>query len=292
LQEQIIAGEISYQDALRDCTIEGQVEINEPENDYSPRILGAAWGWVTQRVQQSLHAIGSPAWEYYESCETTEDFLLGRCGRDEPTSEDFDTDDEQLACLGAPNTTLTPPNGSTFAERKAYLAAEIQDLAQQNNIEPELLWGILNIEGSPYLRAVLNGETIRCAELLNTCGAVGPMQIIHSECVEQTGVCRNANVNYLSTQLDRSGEDLCSLEGSVSFAAGEFLSSSSGETAEQRAGRYHGFPEASSNGAQNCGGPVDGCNGLNYCQCAAYGFENDFQDALQQYRQIVGDQVQ
>src|SRR5690606_15754827 len=54
--------------------------------DPEPRIHGGLLGGVMRDIQLSLQRTGSDAWYYIRSCETTEDFLLGRCnenaGRD------------------------------------------------------------------------------------------------------------------------------------------------------------------------------------------------------------------
>ncbi|PIR58616.1 MAG: hypothetical protein COU69_04650 [Candidatus Pacebacteria bacterium CG10_big_fil_rev_8_21_14_0_10_56_10] len=46
----------------------------------APRILGAVLGHWMVEIQKSLHGINSGFHRFLSSCQTTEDFLLGRCG--------------------------------------------------------------------------------------------------------------------------------------------------------------------------------------------------------------------
>lgn len=70
----------------------------ENQIDKEPRILGAWFGAVTIKVQQSLRNIGSSSWDYITSClesdKPTEDFLLGRCSGLVTRDGTQDTDDE------------------------------------------------------------------------------------------------------------------------------------------------------------------------------------------------------
>jgi len=42
-------------------------------------ILGARLGWIFRNIQTSLNSKASLAYNYFESCKTTEEFLLGKC---------------------------------------------------------------------------------------------------------------------------------------------------------------------------------------------------------------------
>lgn len=57
------------------------VEIAEEDpEDRQPRYPGAILGHIMRQTQQALVAVGSDAYEYIRSCQTTTDYLLGRCG--------------------------------------------------------------------------------------------------------------------------------------------------------------------------------------------------------------------
>ena len=270
-----------------ECRISGELSIidksRDPNQEESlmPRILGGGFGWVTHRLQQSLFPRGSNGWDYYQSCETTQDFLLGRCGNESETGpgDGAETSGDTLACLGAENSVYTP-EGATEQERLDNVKDLVRQVARETDTPPDLLWGVLNIEGSPFLRRVRAGQPFECAELVNSCGAVGPMQIIHGGCYQANGgTCSSGLPPSAFEALDRSpeaiGSNICNIKEALTFAAEDYLSNSgrfASYTPEQRAGLYHGYGGASADGSEACGGEVQGCNGLNYCECATQGF--------------------
>ncbi len=264
-----------------ELTIIDQSKDPNQEESLNPRILGGVWGWVTRKAQQSLYPRGTIGWEYYESCKTTQDFLLGRCGDENVSSPEGDVGvaNGEVACLGAENSVYTP-EGATEQERLDNVKDLVRQVARETDTPPDLLWGVLNIEGSPFLRRVRAGQPFECAELVNSCGAVGPMQIIHGGCYQANGgTCSSGLPPSAFEALDRSpeaiGSNICNIKEALTFAAEDYLSNSgrfASYTPEQRAGLYHGYGGASADGSQNCGGEVQGCNGLNYCECATQGF--------------------
>lgn len=70
----------------------------EIQKDKEPRILGARFGLITIKLQQTLRQANSSTWKYVTSClesETpTEDFLTGRCSGT-PTSDGRTNQDEE-----------------------------------------------------------------------------------------------------------------------------------------------------------------------------------------------------
>lgn len=73
----------------------------ELQKDKEPRMLGAWFGAVTIKLQQSLRSIGTSSWDYVTSClesETpTEDFLLGRCSGLVTSDGQQDDEDEPIS---------------------------------------------------------------------------------------------------------------------------------------------------------------------------------------------------
>lgn len=87
--------------AFKDDRCKKSVEVtldSESQTNKEPRILGAWFGAVTIKIQQSLRNIGTSSWDYLTSClesETpTEDFLLGRCSGLATTSGNQKNEDE------------------------------------------------------------------------------------------------------------------------------------------------------------------------------------------------------
>lgn len=91
---------ISYEEyEWQNCMKVPEAEIkSEEQTDKEPRILGARFGLITVKLQQTLRLVGTSHWEYVTSCleseSPTEDFLTGRCsgvatreGRVDPEEE-------------------------------------------------------------------------------------------------------------------------------------------------------------------------------------------------------------
>ncbi len=82
-------------------------------------VLGGRFGFWMRNVQKALNARESSAWKYFDSCKTTEEFLLGKCtggnfgqegtgentGEGEVTGDDFDTLESVAQCFGGPRIT-------------------------------------------------------------------------------------------------------------------------------------------------------------------------------------------
>ncbi len=176
----------------------------------------------------------------------------------------------------------------------------IQTVASSEGVPPEILWGLLRIEGAGTITAVCNApnsqptSTIACT--INSVGATGPMQILSK-------TCSSAAVVDVWANLGVSGNP-CELEASLTGAAR--LLKQRYNLANIRdvegiarwyvaAGAYHGLClstdqysaggcnetkriqiDTSGNVAgQLCGGvvvgkspAVQGCGSRNYCQCA------------------------
>ena len=72
----------------------GATVVDTQSFDRQPRVLGGVLGNLMRSIQLSLHTIGSGAYNYVASCETTEEFLTGNCsgkGPDTASSDGVDT---------------------------------------------------------------------------------------------------------------------------------------------------------------------------------------------------------
>lgn len=58
---------------------EERVSITVKQDNTGVGILGGHLGFWMRKVQMQLSSRITPAWEYFESCSTTEEFLLGKC---------------------------------------------------------------------------------------------------------------------------------------------------------------------------------------------------------------------
>lgn len=253
--------------------------------DFEPRIKGGLLGQVMRDIQLSLRRVGSQAWYYIESCQTTEEFLLGQC--DEDAANKPRGDDELAgqckALYGSAGTNATMTvydREQTF--RKVVAAARKVAPASEAKRFAQTLWGVLEIEGSPYLRVmrtVADGSTdeIACAETINSCGAVGPLQIIQGACV--TNACPYSDLNYLRS-FERP-DNLCDIEEALDWTAENLWNQY--DTSITDDDERHAAMAGSHAGLGRCdeafsAQPIGGCNALSYCDCASFGFSNRFED--------------
>jgi hypothetical protein len=255
-----------------------------------PRVKGGLLGQVMQDIQLSLRRVGSNAWYYIESCETTEQFLLGQC--DENAAANSQDGDElagqckELYGASGTNSTMTVyDRQETFkrvvaAAQRAAASGKLP--AGETKRFAQTLWGVLEIEGSPYLRVMrttADGTTssINCAETINSCGAVGPLQIIQGACV--TDSCSFSDLNLLR-KFDRP-DNLCDLNTALDWTASNLLThydpaiANIDERHAAMAGNHAGLGACTEAFSQQ---PIGGCNALNYCDCASFGFSDRFDD--------------
>lgn len=253
--------------------------------DFEPRIKGGLLGQVMRDIQLSLRRVGSQAWYYIESCQNTEEFLLGKCDED-AANRSRDADDLAGQCgelygSGGTNPTMTVyDREQTF--RKVVAAARKVAPASEAKRFAQTLWGVLEIEGSPYLRVmrtVADGSTdeIACAETINSCGAVGPLQIIQGACV--TNSCPYSDLAYLRS-FERPA-DLCNIDEALDWTAENLWNQYDASIADDD--ERHAAMAGSHAGLGRCdedfsAQPIGGCNALSYCDCASFGFSNRFND--------------
>lgn len=258
-----------------------QVNIISSQNDTkAPRVLGAVLGKVTLYIQKVISPLDSPMAKYIAACEQTdnptENFLLGTCQNPDAAASELTSDAIPSSCQDFASQMIDLPNSIDEYKTLTY------SIAEQKGVDPNLLWGVVNIESGRVLTAIANGQSqLACKNTINSCGAVGPMQVIVGDCV--TDSCTSANTGILKT-FDRTG-NFCNIEDSLKWAADYLNQNRSyvtnlrpGASAKQilymMAGRYYGLPDATLVKDACEGAPaVSGCNGLNYCQCAVDGFD-------------------
>ncbi len=120
-----------------EATIDGGQQV-----DLEPRILGARFGAVTIKVQQSLRNIGSSSWDYITSCleseKPTEDFLLGRCSGlvtnngEQETEDDLESDymNQEVAVCNGGNRIVNSAN--QYELPKVDVACTLNDSINTN----------------------------------------------------------------------------------------------------------------------------------------------------------------
>lgn len=91
---------MSYEDfEWQNCMKVPEATIkSEQQVDKEPRILGARFGLITIKLQQTLRRESTPSWDYITSClesaTPTEDFLTGRCSGTPTDTGRVDPEDE------------------------------------------------------------------------------------------------------------------------------------------------------------------------------------------------------
>jgi hypothetical protein len=264
--------------------VAAEVKMLGSEADYQPRILGGVLGKLIRIIERNLSPIGSAPYNYISSCKTLEEFLLNQCDGAAPAAPNAPGDQPQVCQQKYDVDVEVTGNMSEVAKT-------VKRVADEYGLDAELMWGILNIEGSPFLRTVrAGGGTKNCLDWVNSCGAVGPLQMIDGICT--TDACGSAATEELKTYTkdNLTGEQLCNLDTALDVVAQKLkndltvdhVASGGSDQLYRLAGRYHGLPIALL--GPKCAGapPVQGCNGMNYCECAVDGFDDTFNELLNQ----------
>ena len=256
----------------------GATLIEEPRELF--RILGAQTGWMIKQIQLKLRDFESKAHNYISECVRTEDMFLGRC----------------IGFQGLPggsdSNIANSCNDYQGIDVKLPSMAELEKLvcriAKNNANDAQLLWGILQIEGSPILREIRAGtDSMSCGDLIsNACGASQIVGILVPACIDKDACPQAAYIaDDEQLQQEITPEVACSVEGSltyilqrrkneISFLKEEYRKANGREPSTTQlyymmAGRNYGLSvdllvKPACEGAP----PVQGCNGANYCQCA------------------------
>ncbi|HCR81009.1 MAG TPA: hypothetical protein DIV47_00795 [Candidatus Pacebacteria bacterium] len=248
------------------------------------RIIGAQLGWMIWKLQQDIRGIGSKAYEYIKECKRTEDLFLGRCigYQGQPGGSDSEAAN---SCNDYQGITVDLP---TMPE----LEQKVCSIARGNDLDAQLLWGMMQVDGSPFLRQILAGETsMSCGDLItNSCGASQIVGIIVPQCIDPVA-CPQAAAWALDEgpagqqyREEITPEVACSVDGSltyilqkrkseIAFLKAEYQKANGSEPSTKQiyymmAGRNYGLPvETLVKPACEGAPPVQGCGGANYCQC-------------------------
>lgn len=71
--------EVATSGATRNIPCEEEVSVTVTQDNASVGVVGAKLGFWLRKIQTQLSSKASDAWAYFDSCQTTEEFLLGRC---------------------------------------------------------------------------------------------------------------------------------------------------------------------------------------------------------------------
>ncbi len=94
------------------CDRTFEFKIGQKNEALSAGILGGKLGFWLREVQKTLNSSASVARAYLDTCETTEQFLTGRCGDQTITAPKREEDDcTGLGCPGAPAPSGPAPTG-------------------------------------------------------------------------------------------------------------------------------------------------------------------------------------
>lgn len=119
---------------LASCTKKVTVSLEDDGNDRTPRILGARLGYFMRAAEQTLFKFNSDFWNFVDSCQTTENFLLGKCGGRNPegalagteVNVDFSNSEERCRPLESGPCSVDNLKGSFGGDlRKATVASII-----------------------------------------------------------------------------------------------------------------------------------------------------------------------
>ncbi|NCN45584.1 hypothetical protein GW927_03445 [Candidatus Pacearchaeota archaeon] len=265
------------------------VTVEHP--DEPMRILGAELGWTIRKIQEYFREMGSKTYEYVTSCERTEDLFLGRCKGYDRNNEEPGTGEEE-SCDEIKGRTTKLPTMNELMKMTCSVAGNDPNDAQ-------MLWGFLQIEGSPMLRKILAGEKeMSCGEIItNACGASGIVGVLIPQCIDKAGCPQAAYIADDTSdpwvQEARNNPDIgCDIKTSMEYVLRK-RKSERGWLVEQykavhgttpstqqlyymMAGRNYGVPTEYLT-TDACAGyeEVDGCGGANYCVCTMDTFKLD-----------------
>ncbi|MBU1885208.1 hypothetical protein KKE34_01215 [Patescibacteria group bacterium] len=204
----------------------------------------------------------------------TEKFLVGNKDSKEG-EEDLGKTSED--CEEYKNTVVELP---TMKELEKMVCS----IAGGNSNDAQMLWGIMQIEGSPFLRQIRAGATsMSCGDLItNACGASQITGNLVPACIDEK-FCSQAA--YIKESEPLPINAACDVEGSlkytlrkrkseISWLKGQYSATNGSDPSTKQlyymmAGRNYGVPTA--NLVQPaCGNyeEVQGCSGANYCVCA------------------------
>jgi hypothetical protein len=247
------------------------------------------------RLKQYLWKYNSPQYQHTQSCADVECYLAFAGAQDATDNPTTPTDYDPLGNTPAANSCSAYENQQIAVPTYGAMQQQIETVAKTyfdgdpNGKYANMLYGILNIEGSPFLAAQQAGvSSISCKDgyggrrLINDCGAIGPFQVIQGVCVKDTCPVqpdtlaflktfkRNVNPCDFNETLESVAQMLSGVSNDSAFTAGV----SEAQMPYFLTGWYYGFTKENYLLKNKCEGApaVSGCNGLNYCTCAVDGF--------------------
>ncbi|MFH2118617.1 MAG: hypothetical protein ABII10_02695 [Candidatus Paceibacterota bacterium] len=259
----------------------GATLIEKPRDPL--RILGGKVGWLIKQIQLKLRDVNTKAHEYISSCERTEDLFLGRClgYQGKPGGQDSSAPNSCNDFLGL---TVDLPTMDELKKMTCSIANNDADDAQ-------LLWGLMQIEGSPFLRRILAGDKeMSCSDIIiNDCGASQIVGVLIPQCIDVAGCPQAEKMKNDTTdpwiQESRENPDIaCDIRTSMEYVLRKRKSERSWLIDEYKA--VNGVEPSTEQlyymmAGRNYGVTMDyltqpacgdyeetsGCGGANYCVC-------------------------
>jgi hypothetical protein len=213
-----------------------------------------------------------------------------------------DTDSCYNICDGDYNEELSCPEVKRLTTKLPTMNGLMKltcSIAKNNTNDAQLLWGLMQIEGSPMLRKIREGaKSMSCGDIVtNSCGASGIVGVLIPQCIDKTACSQAADIanNTTDPWIIESRENpqiACNIEESMkyilrkrksetSWLKEQYRNANGADPSTQQlyymmAGRNYGVPLV--NLVQPaCGNyeAVDGCSGANYCKCTMDNFIMD-----------------
>jgi len=260
----------------------GATAVEKPRDPL--RVLGGKVGWLIKQIQLKLRDVSTKAHEYIASCERTEDMFLGRClgFQGTPGGQSSNAPNSCNDFLGL---TVDLP---TMDELKRMTC----EIARNDSNDAQLLWGLMQIEGSPFLRKIRAGDKeMSCGDIItNDCGASQIVGVLIPQCIDLNG-CPQAEEYKNDTNdpwIQEARENpaiACDIYTSMKYVLRkrkaerawlieEYKNANGTEPSTKQlyymmAGRNYGVPIDYLT-KEACGDyeETSGCGGANYCVCA------------------------
>ena len=254
----------------------------KPQGDANPLLYG---GWLIRMIHsftaQVLAPIASSIYDAsYDATKGLENYWLkGGSGSPNTLSKKL------TACSQYKSLQTVMPDEDGVKKM-------VCQAAQKYSVPPSVLWGLFRIEGGTARNIADNGGgSVQCN--VNSTGATGPMQQIQDVCRVRLPICEQEPTRPECQIGDTAaqGKNTCDLGISLDLAARqlqdramsanqEFLNPDGTANWYWIAGFYYlgakVLPGREFHTPQCAGSPaVDGCGGLNYCQCAVDRFQLD-----------------
>ncbi len=280
------------------CVENVSISVNQEHTEIG--VMGAKLGYWMRKIQLQLNARASDAWAYFDSCKTTEEFLLGKCEGGGIVADGGGGGGGN----GGPN----PGNGPGLScEDLRALTVNLPTMSELENMvcqiangdsnDAQLVWGMLQVDGSPFLRTIRSGaSSMSCGDILiNSCGASQIVGVLIPQCIDKDACPQAAyiadNTSDPWVQEARNNPDVaCDIETQLDFIlrkrkseksyligqyeAAHGVSPSTQQLYYMMAARNYGLSSDIFTKPACQGAPaVQGCGGANYCECVMDTFQ-------------------